>query len=254
MTLRNALKGLLKRIATSGFVRPVGRPLLHAAQYVLSLHSREVVSFAQPARAQDAARVRQILTEWPTLTMGVDEAYMLRAAVLSTAKVGGDIAEVGVFRGASAKVICEAKGDRRLHLFDTFEGLPAPGDIDTAFREGQYASSLESVREYLKDYAQVALYKGRFPGTGASVTGLVFSFVHLDVDLYESTLAALEFFYPRLKAGGVIISHDYVEFAGVRKAFDEFFAQRVEPVIELSGNQCLVVKALDPLRVARIPM
>jgi hypothetical protein len=59
--------------------------------------------------------------------------------------------------------------------------------------------------------------------------------------LYESTRAALEFFYPRMSPGAMIVSHDYVIADGVRKAFDEFFERRAERVLELTGNQCLVV-------------
>ena len=53
----------------------------------------------------------------------------------------------------------------------------------------------------------------------------VFSFVHLDVDLYQSTKDGLAWFYPRLNRGGILISHDYSNADGVRKAFDEFFAE-----------------------------
>jgi hypothetical protein len=42
--------------------------------------------------------------------------------------------------------------------------------------------------------------------------------------------------------GGVLISHDYTSAAGVRKAFDEFFNEKREPIIELPGSQCLIVK------------
>jgi hypothetical protein len=223
-------------------LRPLGPPLLHAVQYVLSLHYCEVVNFSQPERAKIAERIRAIVTSWPTQTMGVDEAYAIRSAVLATAKIEGDIAEVGVFRGGTARVICEAKGDRPLHLFDTFEGLPAPGEVDSAFHKGQYACSLESVRDYLRGFANVGFYKGYFPATGEAIKDRVFSFVHLDVDLYASTRQALEFFYPRMNPGGIIISHDYVVFPGVRKAFDEFFEHKPEPVVELTGNQCLVTK------------
>lgn len=238
----NSIKRLVKWIATSPLLRPFGRPLLHATQYVLSLHYREVVNFSQPGRAGIAARVRSNVTAWTTQTMGVDEAYVIHAAVLATAKLRGDIAEVGVFRGGTAKVICQAKGERPLHLFDTFEGLPAPGEIDTAFQQGQYACSLENVREYLRGFPGVLFYKGYFPGTAGPVEDRRFSLVHLDVDLYTSTLQALEFFYPRMEPGGIIISHDYVEFAGVRNAFDEFFEHKPETVLELSGNQCVVTK------------
>ena len=58
------------------------------------------------------------------------EAYYIFMAVKRTQKVPGDIAEVGVYKGGSAKIICSAKGDKSLHLFDTFEGLPKVDDID----------------------------------------------------------------------------------------------------------------------------
>jgi O-methyltransferase len=237
----------MRRIATSSLLAPLGQPLLHAIQYALSLHHREVVSYDQPSRASAVERVRAILIESPPQTMSADEACMIRSAVLTAAKVEGDLAEVGVFRGTSAKVICEAKGGRLLHLFDTFEGLPEPGAADSAFRKGQYACSLERVREYLKGFPNVQFHPGYFPATGEPVRNRSFSFVHLDVDLHESTLGALRFFYPRMNPGAILISHDYVEFAGVHAAFDEFFADKCEPVVELSGNQCLVVKVAPRL-------
>lgn len=242
MWSQQTAKSSLKRIATSPLLGPLGRPLLRAIQYALSLHHREVVSYDQPERASAMERVREILADWPTQVMSADEAYMIRGAVLSTAKVEGDLAEVGVFRGTSAKVICEAKGDRPLHLFDTFEGLPPSGRFDSGFQAGQYACSLDSVRDYLKDFPNVQFYKGYFPMTGEPIKSRGFSFVHLDVDLFESTVAAIQFFYPRMNPGAILISHDYVAAAGVRRAFDAFFADKCEAVIELSGNQCLVVK------------
>lgn len=66
--------------------------------------------------------------------------------------------------------------------------------------------------------------------------------MHWDVDLYESTLACLAFFYPRLHAGSVLLSHDYSLLAGVRAAFDEFLADKPESLIELPTSQCMVVK------------
>ncbi len=66
-----------------------------------------------------------------------------------------------------------------------------------------------------------------------------FSFVHLDVDLYESTLAGLEYFYPRLIPGGVILSHDYSILAGVKKAFEDFcMTNRNAPCNFLPHNAC----------------
>ena len=83
------------------------------------------------------------------------------------------------------------------------------------------------------------------PATAAPVSDLRFSFVHLDVDLHQSTLDALQFFYPRLSAGAMLLSHDYAEFPAIRRAFDQYFSGTKQPVLELSGNQCLVVKVMQ---------
>ncbi|MCX6686097.1 MAG: class I SAM-dependent methyltransferase [Methanoregula sp.] len=172
------------------------------------------------------------------------EAYHIYMAVKRTHKVPGDIAEVGVFKGGSAKIICSAKGDRALHLFDTFEGLPKVDEVDLVwpFYEGKFATSCEDVMDYLATESNVFFYKGIFPGTSEPVKDRSFSLVNLDVDTYESTKKCLEFFYTRMSPGGIIISHDYITAPGVQKAFDEFFSDKLEPVIETAGSQCLVVK------------
>src|SRR3989338_1298785 len=177
--------------------------------------------------------------------LSVFEIFNVYSAVLSTAKIPGDIAEVGVFKGGSAKVICIAReqsgkpgNSKIIHLFDTFEGLPEVDTIDTKqtggkFSRGEYAASLESVQHYLEGYHNIHFYKGLFPSTADPVKNITFSFLHLDVDIYQSTKDALKFFYPRMNKGGIIISHDYPFANGVKKAFDEFFADKPETVISL---------------------
>lgn len=194
-------------------------------------------------RKEFAKNLREIRKETELLLEDI-EAYHIYMAVKTTQKIPGDIAEVGVYRGGSAKIICSAKGDKALHLFDTFEGLPKVDEIDMVwpFYEGKFAASYESVKEYLKENTDVHFYKGIFPGTAGPVCDKKFSLVNLDVDCYESTKQSLEFFYPRMSRGGVIISHDYITAPGVKKAFDEFFDGKEEPVLETAGSQCLVVK------------
>jgi len=64
----------------------------------------------------------------------------------------------------------------------------------------------------------------------------------LDADLYESTMAGLEWFYPRLSKGGILVSHDYDTSNGVNLAFEQFFADKPEPYFDLVGSQCMFVK------------
>lgn len=175
------------------------------------------------------------------------EAAQLVYLVRATEKLGGCMAEVGVYRGASARLIRLKDRVRPLHLFDTFAGLPPTSESDTQFRmgrfeQGEFACALEEVQRYLGDLSNVHFHPGFFPDTGAALTNERFSFVHLDVDIYESTIGSLEWFYPRMLRGGVIISHDFMTAVGPRKAFTEFFECHPEPLIELPGNQCMVVK------------
>jgi O-methyltransferase len=190
----------------------------------------------------DVRLIRRVRRERQSLVTAF-ESFLIHALARAHRDVPGAMAEVGVFRGGSAKLICEAKGTTPLHLFDTFAGLPAASACDEpAYVPGQYACSLESVAAYLAGYPAVHFHPGHFPATATTVADLRFSFVHCDVDLYESTTSCLEFFYPRMLSGGVLLSHDYSVLAGVRQAFGEFFANRPEGVIELPTTQCLVIK------------
>ncbi|MFH1835821.1 MAG: TylF/MycF/NovP-related O-methyltransferase [Methanobacteriota archaeon] len=178
------------------------------------------------------------------MILSVPEAYQIFWAVKRTGKIRGDVAEVGVYKGGSAKLICEARGDKTVHLFDTFKGIPSVCEFDTNrfVSPGEYAASTEEVKSFLKEYEGVHFYEGVFPDSAEPVKGKKFSFVHIDVDTYESTRDCLSFFYPRMSTGGVIIAHDYLLSPGVTKAVDEFFEDKDEPILELPRFQCAIVK------------
>ena len=172
-----------------------------------------------------------------------NEAYQLLMCVKNTEKINGDIAEVGVYKGGTAEIISRAKGKRKIHLFDTFEGLPRGTryDVDGLY-EGRFNTVFQEVKDSLKAEKEIYFYKGLFPSTAKPVEKTRFSFVHLDLDMYNGTVESLKFFYPRMSKGGIILCHDYPSLPGVSKAFDEFFAHKPEPVIEMSSTQCLIVK------------
>ena len=177
------------------------------------------------------------------------EAFFLYSLTRAQSRLDAAIAELGVYQGSSAQIICEAKGERPLFLFDTFSGLPEPGEGETRIsKKGQFPSDLVRVRALLDGYRNVNFYPGVFPQSAAGIDGVRFSMVHLDADLYSSTLAGLEFFYPRMIPGGIIIGHDYSVLPGVMKAFTEFLSERPEAVIELPSTQAMIV-VRDPGRM-----
>ncbi|MAG02383.1 macrocin-O-methyltransferase [Candidatus Pacearchaeota archaeon] len=169
------------------------------------------------------------------------ELFMVYSLAKRQIDLNGDYAEVGVFKGTTAKAICEAKGDKKLYLFDTFEGLPEPSKFDKNFKKQMFDSEVSYVMKKLSKYPNVFIYKGLFTDTAITIKDNNFSLVHLDVDLYQSTKDCLEFFYERMISGGIILSHDY-DSSGVKKAFDEFFFNKSEKVIRLPLSQCMTIK------------
>ncbi len=201
------------------------------------------------------------VTDTGRLTMNLPELYNILRLAQQCSDIPGDIAELGVYRGASAKALASIKGNKTLHLFDTFAGLPElyedkdkaitpaafsqRGEEEVALHEGKFSAEYQDVCDYLSEYDNVAFHVGLFPETAKGLEESRFSFVHLDADIYSSTLAGLEFFYPRLSPGGVLISHDYgtVSCPGVRKAFEEFMIGKPEMLIELWDTQVMIIKA-----------
>lgn len=212
-------------------------------QFAASLWSRlQIPSLAARKDAAAIAVIRALNRENRSLLTAYEQ-YIVYALVKAQVKRDGAIAEVGVYRGASARLICEAKGDKPLLLFDTFEGLPEPTAVDRGIhRKHLYACSLDDVQSYLRKYARVEYYPGVFPASAKGMREQRYCFAHFDVDLYESTKACLEYFYPRMVPGGVILSHDYSLLAGVEQAFQEFFADKPEGILDLPTTQCMVTK------------
>jgi O-methyltransferase len=189
---------------------------------------------------------RTVMGGVSTRTLLHDAAcYVLYGAVLSTATLPGEIAEVGVYRGGTALLLGRLAGGSSVHLFDTFTGLPPADPTRDLHQAGDFAdTSAASVRELLGDLAHVHLHEGVFPQTAGPVLDERFRMVHVDVDLYQSVLDSCTFFYDRLVPGGVIVFDDYgwTSTPGARVAVDEFFAAKPERPIYLPTGQAIVCK------------
>jgi hypothetical protein len=225
----------------SRFVQNLGGGFLE--QFGIRTWSRFLLRIMSGHKEADVVRLLRKTQRERKSLLTAYEAFIVFSFARAQAKRPGDFAEVGVFAGASARLMCEVKGDKPLRLFDTFEGLPASSDKDAGIHKvGQYACSLDSVKDYLKDFPNVSFYKGLFPDSTEGLEERTYCFAHFDVDLYEGTLACLEYFYPRMITGGIMLTHDYSVLDGVRKAFHEFLEDKPEELIELPTTQCMVVK------------
>lgn len=159
-------------------------------------------------------------------------------------KIKGDFAQVGIYKGGSAKLIAETLGkSKRFWLFDTFKGLPSNSSVD-GFYKGDFSDvSLSAVSKLFKENSGVRIIKGLFPQSATRLPdNTKFSFVYLDVDLYEWNKQSLEYFYPRMERGGVIMIDDYGEkhLKGIKKSTDEFFADKREKPVVTTAFQCKI--------------
>jgi len=190
--------------------------------------------------------LQSVYRETNVLVQPLELAMIFHLALMQQS-LEGDMAEVGTYRGGTAKIICSAKGDKHYYGFDTFSGLPNVSEYDTHhgihfFRRHQFSASYDQVCSYLRSFSNVHLIKGEFPASAAHLTKCRFCFIHLDADLYQSTADGLRFFWDKLVEGGIIIVHDY-HSTGVRKAVDEFLAiQRGVRFFRSVSSQVVLMK------------
>lgn len=186
--------------------------------------------------AETRAKTQLLLTD--------PAALHIMVSARAARRMPGAFAEAGVFKGGSARLICEEKRDAPFHLFDVFETLqaqPARGSEEVASHFGKLHGSQAEVKRLLRPYPNLQFHAGMFPDTTAGLEQERFCFVHIDLDLPSAMRAALEFFHPRLVPGGILIADDYAD-AAVRECVDSWLAPHADTVIELPWSQLMLVR------------
>lgn len=156
-----------------------------------------------------------------------DKLKVIQSLCLKVREIEGSAAEFGVYKGGSAKIISDILSNKWLHLFDTFTGIPIKGNEDI-HNVGDFSdTSLEAVRKLVGD-TNTWYHVGPFPA--GFKTEEKFCFVHLDCDQYQSMVDGLNFFYPKMSIGGVIVIDDYgwLRCHGVKLAVDNFMCDKPE--------------------------
>lgn len=181
--------------------------------------------------------------------LSTERAFFLFQFSKQALALPGEIAEIGVYKGGGARLIAEIfKDKKQIYLFDTFEGMPEVDkkeDNIKAIKKGMYSdTSLIAVKNFLSKFKNIKIYKGIFPETSAPITEKKFCFVHVDTDIYKSTKDCIEFFYPRMVSGGIIICDDFKspECKGVEKAVNDFFKNKKEFPVHTTNQQCVIIK------------
>lgn len=195
----------------------------------------------------------------PYTMVGIERSYCLFQSVRYVLQHGiqGAFVECGVWRGGSVTLMLRTlqlfgASDRDVYLYDTFEGMPPPSEIDVKERVKKPASQLMASEERVAGVSNIWCYaplddvrnhvrstgyplervhflKGRVEDTIPGVVPERIAILRLDTDWYSSTFHELSHLYPRLVEGGVVIIDDYGHWRGARAATDEYFSQFTAP-------------------------
>lgn len=216
----------------------------------------------------DETRIRLISK---LLGTGISEAIYILNYLHKSLELEGDICEFGVAQGATSALMAYEirKTNKKIWLFDSFEGLtkPSENDIlkDDIFNlgsieayEGTMSCKIDMVKERLNDIAfplsRTKIVPGfiektiNYPNLPDKVC-----FAYLDFDFYEPTLIALNFLDKVLQTNGFVIVDDYDFFStGVKTAVDEFIQSnkqkyRFSLPIKAAGHFCVIEKLLKKL-------
>ncbi len=169
---------------------------------------------------------------------------------IEQAGIPGDIVECGVWKGGSMMAVARTllnlgSTERQLYLFDTFEGMTAPTDLDTSQEYGNakeiwnrrksegtswVRSPLDEVKRNMASVGypeeHTVYIQGRVEDTLPAAAPESIAILRLDTDWYESTRHEMIHLFPRLQEGGVLILDDYFTWQGSRIAVDEYLEEQ----------------------------
>lgn len=177
------------------------------------------------------------------------------ARYVAERRIEGDVVECGVWRGGAAMMLAltlaRRADNRTIWLYDTFQGMTEPREIDADYTGRKAGDLWDADRRRITDQGyrcdvardqvesnmasvgvpltQLRFVEGPVEETIPAIVPERIAILRLDTDWYESTRHELEHLYPRLAAGGVLLIDDYGHWAGARRAVDEYFARVESP-------------------------
>jgi len=244
--------------------------LQHFVRRVTSFFGVDVARISEQLSDLSPSERRIVIRARPYTMTSLERIAALTQAVeyVIGNNIPGAFVECGVWKGGSSMAAALTYlelgvRDIDLFLFDTFAGMPAPGEEDFHAASGKSAQDLLSKSTKLSEvraYAPIEEVRRNLESTGYPpdhihlVEGMVektiphhapeeISILRLDTDWYSSTKHELTHLFPRLSRNGVLIVDDYGHWAGAKKAVDEYFSKEsLKPLlsrIDQSGRICI---------------
>ncbi|MBX7126284.1 MAG: TylF/MycF family methyltransferase [Cyclobacteriaceae bacterium] len=203
----------------------------------------------------------EIYQRMKTQTMVYPDVYIANLKLAEKfSKIEGDVVECGVWKGGMIGGIAALLGSSRTyHLFDSFEGLPAPKEVD-----GQsainWSKNTEGAEYYdnctaavsdaetsmqLANVSNYRIYKGYFENTLKNLDPSVrIALLRLDGDWYDSTIVCLRTLFDAVVPGGGVLIDDYYAWDGCARAVHDFVKEREEVVRlhQFDNRVCYLIK------------
>lgn len=254
MKVTKVIRKLLNQIGIDMHFVPIGFPVKQ-----WPIHDKKPLSYYEVAKPfQSLYEIAQKKTQMTHNDNGSRRMrhYTLNQLLKQAPLNKGDVCELGCWRGLSAYQIAtylKSQGNTTFHIFDSFEGLSKIEEVDQPKDRKQddehvrkiFTGGEELVKSNLKEFDFIKYYKGWIPERFSEVQNKVFSFVHVDVDLYQPIYDSIEFFYPRMISGGIMVFDDYglMQFPGAKKAVDEWIEKLNHPFfMSLPSGQAFLIK------------
>ena len=245
----------------------MGKPLKQLLNYLGYKVTRLPAHNPEYSHLPDAAFYWPLFSPWrgygefaefyatakPRTVVSDDRCWVLYCLAVQAIAVSGDFCECGVYKGGTAAMLAEiidkksSYNTKRLHLFDTFQGMPETDSSRDLHQQGDFAdTSLESVKAYVGHESLVDYHRGFIPKSFEGLENITIAFAHIDVDIYKAHLDCCSFIYPRLTVGGFMIFDDYGSptCPGARQAVDEFFQDAGPVPLALPTGQAIVFKSV----------
>jgi O-methyltransferase len=196
--------------------------------------------------------------KWPGTENVIDMPWRVHIACWAASHavhLPGDLVECGVHTGMLSLAVCKyidfnATG-KTFWLFDTFAGIPEEqmAEEERPFRIEEndafyQQDSYEIARRNFAPYPNARLVRGRVPDSleGAGIGAV--SYLSLDMNIAAPELAALEFFWPKLSVGAIVLLDDYgwTHYRPQKVAMDRFAAKQDVEIATLPTGQGLLIK------------
>ncbi len=176
-------------------------------------------------------------------------AYVYCWSAFHCKDIPGDFVECGVNKGGMARAAVHYTGftnatAKKFYLLDTYQGTPKHCLAEDETRRNQYEECYDRVVQNFHEFKNVVIVKGEVPATLARVPSQQICFLSLDMNALAPEIAAIEYFWPKLSTGGIVVLDDYnnVGHERQKRGFDEFCHQHGKQVMSLPTGQGLIFK------------